>query len=116
MKHHGQTSKLGRETGVRLALLRSLANNLITYGRIETTEAKAKALRPFIERVVTIAKTDSLAAKRLVFKRLGSGAKANKLFQEIAPRYTDRPGGYTRIIKKAPRLGDGSRQAFIEFV
>lgn len=108
--------KLGRVRKTRQALLRSLAVNLIRDGRIKTTEAKAKELRPFIERLITHAKTDTLTARRLVAKKLGDGYKGRKLFTVIAPRMTDRPGGYTRIIKMAPRRNDQSSLAIIEFV
>ncbi len=116
MKHHGNSSKLGRESGQRQALLRGLAKNLILHGRIKTTEAKAKALRPFVERIVTIAREDNLSARRLVKSRLGGEVKVEKLFSEIAPRYAQRAGGYTRIIKIPARQGDASPQAVIEFV
>ncbi|MEK7136012.1 MAG: 50S ribosomal protein L17 [Patescibacteria group bacterium] len=116
MKHHGNTSKLGRESGAREALLRGLAKNLILHGRIQTTEPKAKALRPFIEKIVTIARHDTVGARRLVVSRLGGEVKTDKLFKEIAPRYLERAGGYTRIIKMPARSGDASPQAIIEFV
>jgi len=116
MKHHAGMRKLGRERNARKALLRSLATNLIRDGRIKTTEAKAKELRPFIERLITHAKKDTISAKRLVASRLGGEAKSKKLFTDIAPKYADRNGGYTRVIKMPTRAGDESRMAFIEFV
>lgn len=116
MKHHAGMRKLGRERNERKALLRSLAVNLIRDGRIKTTEAKAKELRPFIERLVTHAKKNTIAAKRLVSSRLGGAQKGVKLFSTIAPKFTDRPGGYTRVIKLPRRQGDQSKMAFIEFV
>ena len=116
MKHHGHTSKLGRKSGPREALMRGLAKELILHGRIKTTEAKAKALRPYVEKIVTIARRGGLPAQRLVRSRLGHDAKIEKLFAEIAPKYAERAGGYTRIIKMPARLGDGSPLAVIEFV
>ncbi len=116
MKHHAGMRKLGRERNQRRALLRSLAVNLIRDGRIRTTEAKAKELRPFIERLVTHAKKDTVSARRLVASRLGGEIKSKKLFTDIAPKYTDRQGGYTRVIKLPTRQGDQSKMALIEFV
>lgn len=116
MKHHAGMRKLGRERNQRKALLRSLAVNLIRDGRIKTTEAKAKELRPFIERLVTHAKSDTISARRLVAARLGGESKATKLFTTIAPKFKDRQGGYTRIVKLSPRSGDQSPMALIEFV
>lgn len=118
MLHRNATKKLGRVRKQRTALLRSLARSLIIYERIETTEAKAKTLRPFIEKLVTRAKQgESVAAKRLIISRLG-GAKREtmKLFTEIAPRYKDRNGGYTRISKISAHMADGRDVAVIEFV
>lgn len=116
MKHHAGMRKLGRERNQRRALLRSLAANLIRDGRIRTTEAKAKELRPFIERLVTHAKKDTVSARRLVASRLGGETKSKKLFTDIAPKYEDRQGGYTRVIKLPTRQGDQSKMALIEFV
>ena len=116
MKHHAGTRKLGRERNARRALLKTLAVSLIRDGRIKTTEAKAKELRPFIERLVTHAKSDTLAKRRLVISRLGGSDKADKLFSIIGVKYKERNGGYTRIIKLPNRLNDQSRMALIEFV
>lgn len=116
MKHHKKARKLGRKTGQREALLRTLAGSLILRERIKTTEAKAKELRPFIEKIVTKAKTDSVAKRRLVLEVIGGGQRIEKLFKVIGPRYIERAGGYTRIIKLPARLGDGSKMALIEFV
>lgn len=117
MKHHAKNRKLGRTRNVRKALIRSLADALIKHGKIKTTEAKAKELRPFIEKLITKAKTDTLAGKRVVISRLaGSASTAEKLYREIAPKFKDRQGGYTRIIKMPARSGDGSKMALIEFV
>lgn len=116
MKHHSATRKLGRKTGPRQALLRGLTRDLIKHGRITTTLAKAKELRPFAEKLVTIARKNTLAANRILISRLGGVEVVGKLCQEIAPKYVDRNGGYTRIVKLAPRQGDGSPEAIIEFV
>jgi len=103
--------------GVRVALMRSLARALIIEGRITTTEPKAKALRPFVERLVTIGRNNDVAARRLIAARLGGRApEAKKVVDEIAPKYASRAGGYTRILKHAPRLSDGAAMATIEFV
>lgn len=116
MKHHQSIRKLGREAGPRQALLRGLMVSLIRDEKIQTTEAKAKELRPAIERIVTKAKKDTLANRRLVISRTGSTVATGKLFKEIAPRYVDRNGGYTRVIKANRRQGDASPMAIIEFV
>ncbi|OJI08040.1 MAG: 50S ribosomal protein L17 [Candidatus Vogelbacteria bacterium CG22_combo_CG10-13_8_21_14_all_37_9] len=116
MKHHKHTSKLGRKTGQRQALMRTLAGSLFSRGKIKTTEAKAKALRPFAEKVITKAKQDSVANRRLVSEVLGSPKSLEKLFKDIGPRYTKRPGGYLRITKLALRAGDASKMAIIELV
>lgn len=117
MRHHNANRKFGRETNERRALLRGLAVSLILNGRITTTEAKAKELRPFIEKLVTKGRVGTLASRRDVVSRLGQeGGVAKRLIDAIAPKYTERPGGYTRIIKLAPRPGDASPMAVIEFV
>jgi len=116
MMHHNKTKKLGRKKNVREALIAGLAESVILRGRIKTTEAKAKALRPFVERLVTLAKKDTLASRRMIISRLGSEKRATKLFSDIAPKYKDRNGGYTRIVKLPARGGDASPMAFIEFV
>lgn len=117
MKHHNRNRKFGRTAGQRRALLRSLASSLILRGSIMTTEAKAKELRPFVEKLVTKSKKDTLAARRNVIALLGGGERpGKKLFAEIGPRYTTRAGGYLRITKIGARKGDGSSRARIEFV
>ncbi|MDP3902307.1 MAG: 50S ribosomal protein L17, partial [bacterium] len=102
MKHAKKGRKFGRERDQRRALMKSLAFNLVKDEKIKTTEAKAKELRPAIEKIITKAKTDNLANRRLVSSRIGQIA-AKKVFDKIAPKYKDRNGGYTRIIKMAPR-------------
>jgi len=117
MLHHSKIKKLGRKRKVRTALMRSLARNLVLNEKIVTTEAKAKALRPYIEKLITHAKTDTVAKRRLVFSRLGNDVDATKkLFDTIGPRYKDRDGGYTRIVKVGIRQGDAAVKAYIGFV
>lgn len=116
MLHHNKIKKLGRDKDERLALMRGLTESLIVRGKIKTTEAKAKSVRPFIERLITIAKTDNLSNRRLLTTRLGKSTHVNKLVKVIAPKYATRPGGYTRIIKLAPRISDAAKLAIIELV
>lgn len=106
-----------RETGQRSALLRSLARSLVLEEKISTTEAKAKALRPFIERLVSYAKTNTLASRRLAQARIHDATAVKKLFDTIGPRYTARTGGYTRIVKRTKRgANDARKLAYIAFV
>ena len=116
MRHHNHNRKFGRETNQRRAFLRALALNLIAHGKIKTTVARAKELRPMIEKLVTRARLGDLQARRLLLARLGRLEAVQKLMTDIAPRYQTRAGGYTRITKLSPRLSDGSPQALIEFV
>lgn len=117
MRHRVAHRKLGRTTEHRLSLLRNLAASLITHERIRTTEAKAKELRPFVEKLVTLGKRDSLHARRQALSILPSNkAAVHRLFGEVSPRFAERPGGYTRILKLGPRQGDGASMALIEFV
>ncbi len=117
MQHSKNTRTLGRDTDQRTALLRSLAVALFTHGSIQTTLAKAKELRPFAERLVTLAKKDTLQARRLVMARMGGNEAAVKvLFAQIAPLYVERQGGYTRITKIGIRTSDAAPLAQIQFV
>lgn len=117
MRHHHAQRTLGRDRDERTALLRSLARSLILREGIKTTEAKAKELRPFIEKLITKAKEDSVAGRRLVAARLGNQRDAaDKLFSTLGPRYKDRSGGYTRIIRLAINPKDSRREARIELV
>lgn len=116
MKHHNKNRKFGRERDQRRALLKSLVNSLILHGKITTTEAKAKELRPVVEKLVTLARKESLANERLIISRIGTKKNASKLVKEIAPKYAARNGGYTRITKLPRRAGDASPMALIEFV
>lgn len=125
MRHRRHKSRLNRTTEHRAALMRNLSIALIENGMIRTTLPKAKNVRQFIERIITIAK-DGLAAnddagvglakRRLAFSYLNNKEAVKKLFDEVAPRSANRPGGYTRIVKAGPRAGDGAPMAFIEFV
>ncbi len=116
MRHHNHNRKFGRERNQRRAFLKSLAVNLIAHGKIKTTSARAKELRPMIEKMVTRARIGDLQAKRLLLARLGRPEAMQKLVTDIAPRYLNRAGGYTRITRLPARLSDGSPQALIEFV
>lgn len=114
MKHHRSTRKLGRERGQRKALLKSLARSLVLRGKITTTEAKAKEIRPMVEKLTTKAKNPTLANHRALIAVVGE-VPAKKLIQ-VAAGYTDRKGGYLRITKMGPRKGDAAQLALIEFV
>ena len=116
MRHQRKGKKLGRDSAHRKALYSNLAGALITHGRIETTEAKAKELRPFVEKIISKAKTGTLHSRRLAGRHIQKRAAADKLFQELGPRFAKRPGGYTRILKTAHRKGDGAEMARIELV
>jgi len=117
VRHLKKGKKFHRKKGRRKAFLRNLANDLVRSGKIETTEARAKALRPIVERLVTCAKKQTLAGRRLILKRVHNEAVAEKLYGELGPRYADRRGGYLKIIKLAKsRKRDGGRMARVEFV
>ncbi len=117
MAYTKKARTFGRPSNQRRALLRSLARSLVIHERISTTEAKAKALRPFVERLVTYAKENTLASRRLTQKRLGDAAAVKKLFDAIAPRYATRAGGYTRVVKRTARgTNDARKLAYITFV
>jgi large subunit ribosomal protein L17 len=121
MRHRRKTVKLGRRADHRDSLLANLACSLIEHNRIKTTVAKAKALRPFVEKLVTKARLNTIHARRLVASKLGPNSirvekVVRKLFADIAPLNAARPGGYTRIVKLGPRQSDSAPMAFIEFV
>jgi large subunit ribosomal protein L17 len=116
MRHRKAGRSLRRTSEQRLALLRNLATSLIESGGIETTEAKAKELRPFVEKLITKAKTGTLHARRLAVRHVQKRAAADKLFQELGPKYATRKGGYTRIIKVGHRKGDAAEMARIELI
>ncbi len=116
MRHRKAGRQLRRTSEQKLALMRNLATSLIEHGAIETTEAKAKELRPFVEKLITKARTGTLHARRLAGRHVQKRAAADKLFQEIGPKLAERPGGYTRILKIGHRTGDGAEMARIELV
>ena len=118
MKHHNTNRKFGRKRNQRRALMRSLAISLIKHESITTTEAKAKELRSYVEKLITRAGKDTVASRRLIASRLGENqdATVKKLVEDIAKRYENRPGGYTRVVKLPPRSGDASPMAVIQFV
>ncbi len=117
MRHNVAGKRLGRTTNQRKALMKNLATALIEHERIETTLVKAKELRSYVEPFITLAKTDSVANRRLAMARLGSKVAVQKLFTpEFRARFSERPGGYTRILKMASRHGDGADMALIELV
>lgn len=108
--------KLGRDTGHRSAMLRNLATSLLKYERIETTEARAKEVNAIAEKMITLGKQGDLAARRNALAYILEEDVVTKLFDTIAPKYADRQGGYTRIIKKGPRRGDGAEMVLLELV
>ena len=116
MRHRVHGRKLGRTSAHRKALFRNQLSALFTHERIITTVAKAKELRPLAERMVTLAGTGTLPARRKVLTMVPDKEIVRRLFEEIAPRFTDRPGGYTRIMRLGRRRGDGAELAIIEFV
>ena len=116
MRHRKAGRQLRRTSEQKLALMRNLASSLIEHGAIETTEAKAKELRPFVEKLITKAKSGTLHARRLAVRHVQKRTAADKLFQEIGPRFAKRPGGYTRILKTRHRKGDGAEMARIEII
>ena len=122
MRHRVSGYKLGRNAAQRKALYRNLVTQLFDHGRIETTEAKARAVRPDAEHLITVAKRglraggDKVSARRYAVAHLNGNDVAKKLFDEIAPRFESRPGGYTRIYKLGARQGDGAPMAILELV
>ena len=116
MRHRKAGRSLRRTSEQRLALLRNLATSLIEQGAIETTEAKAKELRPFVEKLITKARTGTLHARRLAGKHVQKREAADKLFQEVGPKFAKRAGGYKRILKTGFSKGDGAEMARIELV
>jgi len=117
MRHQRKRHKLSRSASHRKALLRNLCKEVIEHERIKTSEAKAKAVKPEVEKLITLAKRGDLHARRQALSALGQDRYAvYKLFDEIAPRYTDRAGGYTRILKLGPRRSDATEMVLIELV
>jgi large subunit ribosomal protein L17 len=117
MRHQKQRHKLSRDSAHRRALMRNLCREVVEHERIETSQAKAKAVKPKLEKLITLAKRGDLHARRQVLSELGQDKfLAHKLFEEIAPRYAERPGGYTRIVKLGPRRSDSTEMVFLELV
>ena len=123
MRHQVAGKKLNRSKGARIALRRNLINQLFTHERIKTTEAKASAIRSQAEKMITTARnsidkseSEKVAARRLIAAKVSNHAIVNKLFDEIAPRFVGRPGGYTRVLKLGPRLGDSAKMVLLELV
>lgn len=117
MRHGNHKYKLGVKPQHRKALVQNLSIELITHGKIKTTETKAKAIKPVVEKLVTLAKNDTIANRRVAFTKLNNKEAVKALFETVAPKFKQRPGGYTRILKIAEgRLGDGAKQAIIAFV
>lgn len=116
MRHRVAGRKFGRNTGQRRALLKGLAVSLILNERVTTTEAKAKTIRPVVEKLVTMSREDTVHHRKLVMSRIGSETATAKLFEVIGPRFEDQGGGYTRIYKVGQRKGDAAPMAMIEFV
>ncbi len=117
MRHGKQRNKLSRDTAHRRALMRNLCRDVIEHERITTSQAKAKAVKPKLEKLITLAKRGDLHARRQVLAELGQDKfLVHKLFEEVAPRYAERPGGYTRIVKLGPRRSDSTEMVFLELV
>ncbi len=117
MRHRRKKGKLSRRTAHRRALLLNLSKQLITHERIKTSQAKAKAVKPEVEKLITLAKRGDLHARRQALSTLGQDKfTVHKLFEEVAPRYGERPGGYTRIVKLGPRRSDSTEMVYLELV
>jgi large subunit ribosomal protein L17 len=117
LRHRRNRHKLSRDAAHRKALLRNLSRDLIEHERIRTSQAKAKAVKPHVERLITLAKRGDLHARRRALSALGQDRfVVHKLFEEVAPRYAERPGGYTRIVKLGPRRSDSTEMVFLELV
>lgn len=116
MRHRKRGRQLGRTASHREAMLRNLAVSLFRHGRISTTREKAKELRPYAERLITLAKRGDLHARRLAARKVNDRDVLFTLFDSIGPRFAERPGGYTRVLKTGHRLGDGAEMALIELV
>jgi len=117
MRHRKTRHKLSRDSAHRRSLLRNLCREVIEHERIKTSQAKAKAVKPEVEKLITLAKRGDLHARRQALSELGQDRfMVHKLFEEIAPRYAERPGGYTRIVKLGPRRSDSTEMVFLELV
>ncbi len=117
MRHQKQRNKLSRDSAHRRSLLRNLCREVIQHERITTSEAKAKAVKPKLEKLITLGKRGDLHARRQALSELSQDKfLVHKLFEEIAPRYAERPGGYARIVKLGPRKSDSTEMVFLELV
>ncbi len=116
MRHQRAGKKLGRDSAHRKALYANLAGALIEHGRIRTTEAKAKAVKPMAEKMITLGRRGDIHARRQAIAFLRSQDVVHKLFSEVAPRFADRPGGYSRIVKIGTRQGDAAEMVYLELV
>jgi len=116
MRHHRAGRKLGRDSAHRKALYANLTASLIQHGRIKTTVAKAKEVRPVAEEMITLGRRGDVPARRQALKFLRSQDVVHKLFSDVGPRFSDRPGGYSRIVKLGPRQGDAAEMAYLELV
>jgi large subunit ribosomal protein L17 len=116
MRHQKAGRKFARSTAHRKAMSRNLVTSLLDHGRIQTTEAKGKELRRWVEKLITTAKTDNVAARRAVDAVVEDREVTERLFTKLMPRMKDRPGGYTRVLKIGPRLGDGADMVLVELV
>ena len=117
MRHGNHKYRLSVSPTHRVALMKNLCAEIIDHGKIETTVTKARALKPYIEKLVTLAKNDTLANRRTAYAKLNNKDAVKQLFENVAPKFKQRPGGYTRMLKLAdPRLGDASKKAILAFV
>ena len=117
MRHQKQRNKLSRDSAHRRSLMRNLCREVIQHERIQTSQAKAKAVKPELEKLITLGKRGDLHARRQALSELGQDKfLVHKLFEEVAPRYAERPGGYTRIVKLGPRRSDSTEMVFLELV
>jgi large subunit ribosomal protein L17 len=116
VRHRRSGRKLGRDASHRKALYSNLAGSLIEHGRIKTTEAKAKSVKPVVEQMITLGRRGDVHARRQALAYLRSQDVVYKLFSDVAPRFADRPGGYTRIVKLGPRQGDSAEMVYLELV
>ena len=114
MRHKNYKYKVGSTTSHRLSLMRNLSTDLIEHGKIKTTHAKCMAVRGYVEKLITLAKDDTVANRRLAFQKLNNKNSVTKLFAEVGPKFKQRPGGYTRVLKLAEnRYGDNAKMSYI---
>ena len=116
MRHRRNTARFGRDTNGRKALIRNLVSSIVEHGRIETTLPKAKELRRHVEKAITMGKKNTIHARRILLSKYPNKKTIDSIFSDWAPKFADRPGGYTRILKIGRRPGDGAETAFIEFL